>query len=136
MTVDKTLKYSPYRGIFTDKYILSLLFSIPYIYEISKTHFYWQFCHPTFSFVVGILFCSHYLLFFEWVGGIYFLSYRFGLSVFFPGICRNMDLASYWRFWWVGLSYFLSEGESLRILSPFRGTIASLNTLNLPILTK
>nr|DAN09779.1 MAG TPA: hypothetical protein [Caudoviricetes sp.] len=31
-------------------------------------------------------------------------------------------------FWWVGLSYFLSEGESLRILHPFRGIIASLNT--------
>lgn len=61
--------------------ILSLLFSIPYVYKISKTHFYWRFCHPTFSFIVGMLFCPHYLLF--WMGrGIYFLSYRFGLSVF------------------------------------------------------
>lgn len=108
--------------------ILSLLFSIPYVYKISKTHFYWRFCHPTFSFIVGMLFCPHYLLFFEWVGVFISFPIDLGFLFFFPGICRNMDLASYWRFWWVGLSYFLSEGESLRILSPFRGIIASLNT--------
>lgn len=61
--------------------ILSLLFSIPYVYKISKTHFYWRFCHPTFSFIVGMLFCPHYLLFFEWVG--VFISFPIDLGFLF-----------------------------------------------------
>ena len=94
-----------------------------------KTHFYWQFCHPTFSFVVGILFCSHYLLFLNggrWV--FVFFPMDLDFLFFFVGMYRNMDLDSYWRFL-VGCPIrFLSEGESLRILHPFRGTIALLNT--------
>lgn len=124
-------------GVFQDNIILSLLFSIPYIYEISKTHFYWQFCHPTFSFVVGILFCSHYLLFWMEVGGYLFSFLWIWTFCFSLLVCTEIWI---WipigDFWWVVLSVFFRKGNPCGFFIPSEGqSLCSIHKISL-FLTK